>query len=153
MALGRVVGMIAHHELDLKPVVSLLEALKPTDESLGTIGLGAAAQPFVEGAAIHHSNKAIFNGNVHLLVAWRDHARATNLRHKHLLRNLKVPNGPRGNGAPAGLDAACLVNKQNAAARKGKIVCSRGASGASTNDNHFVVKHRLHGATPNSQAH
>lgn len=123
------------------------DLVKNSTHTLRAMGLRTCAQPFIEFIAVDHAHKAIFYGDVHLLVLGRDHARTACLGHQQVVRDVKVLDQARGDGTAARLGSALAVQQQNCAALQCQVVGSGGASGTAA-DNDDVIFLGLHGAAP-----
>jgi hypothetical protein len=97
---------------------------------------GAVAQPFVEGVAVDHADEAIFDRDVHALIAGRHHAGAPDARHEQVFRDGEVLDQARRDGAAAGLGAAVAVQQHHRVAALGQVVGCRGTCRAAAHHDH-----------------
>jgi hypothetical protein len=91
--------------------------------------------------AVDHADEAAFDGNVHALVAGRDHARAGGACDEQVRGDLEVGDQSRWDRTAARFDAPGAIEQQDAAPLPRQVVRCGGTRRASTDDDHVVVGH------------
>ena len=114
-----------------------LNAIKGANTAHRTAGCGTFAQPFVKLFPVDHADKAVVDGNVHLVVAGRDHSRRRGACDQQLVGNGKVLDQPRRNRTTARLHAARAVKQQHRPPTPRQVVRS-GRTGWAAADNHHI---------------
>ena len=94
-------------------VLAIVERDEAAGATLGALGFGTRAQPFVELVAVDHADETAVDRHRHRLAGWRDHPCRSHLGLQQMIGNGEIADQPRGNRAAARFDPSGAIEQQH----------------------------------------